>query len=170
MAEFVKIKDFKDCITLGDDDKLVAAIPAGEEDFIIYTNFGDGIRLNTSSIKHQSRNAKGLSLISLRSAEEVVGIDFMESGCDKLVYVTSAGRMKVTDGKLLPLMDRKSDPVALIALDPNEYVIGIGFVSDKDSVVVYKRKSEAVEIPISNIRRACRSMRAIGRRAPGVQR
>lgn len=152
MAEFVKIKDFKDCITLGDDDKLVAAIPAGEEDFIIYTNFGDGIRLNTSSIKHQSRNAKGLSLISLRSAEEVVGIDFMESGCDKLVYVTSAGRMKVTDGKLLPLMDRKSDPVALIALDPNEYVIGIGFVSDKDSVVVYKRKSEAVEIPISNMK------------------
>lgn len=152
MSEFVKIRDFKDCITLSEDDKLVAAIPAGDEDFIIYTNFGDGIRLNTSSIKYQSRNAKGLSLITLRAAEEVVGINFMESGCDKLVYVTSAGRMKVTDGKLLPLMDRKADPLSLIGLDPNEYVVGISFVSNKDSVIVYRRKSDPVEIPISDMK------------------
>lgn len=152
MSEFAKIKDFKDCISLSEDDKLVAAIPAGEEDFIIYTNFGDGIRLNTSSIKYQSRNAKGLSLISLRAAEEVVGINFMETGCDKLVYVTSNGRMKLTDGKLLPLMDRRADPLSLIALDSNEYVVGISFVSQNDSVIVYRRKSEPVEIPIKNIK------------------
>lgn len=152
MSEFAKIKDFKDCITLADDDKLVAAIPAGDEDFIIYTNFGDGIRLNTSSIKHQGKNAKGLSLITLRAGEEVVGINFMASGCDKLVYVTSAGRMKCTDGKLLPLMDRKSDPMSLISLDSNETIVGIGFVSDKDTVIVYKRKSEPVEIPVSSIK------------------
>lgn len=152
MSEFAKIKDFKDCISLSEDDNLVAAIPAGEEDFIIYTNFGDGVRLNTASIKYQSRNARGLSLISLRAAEEVVGINFMEAGCDKLVYVTSSGRMKLTDGKFLPLMDRKSDPISLIALDPNEYVIGISFVSVNDSVVVYRRKSDPVEIPISSMK------------------
>lgn len=152
MSEFAKIKDFKDCITLVEDDKLVAAIPAGDEDFIVYTNFGDGIRLNTASIKHQGKNAKGLSLITLRAGEEVVGINFMASGCDKLVYVTSSGRMKCTDGKLLPLMDRKSEPMSLISLDPNEMVVGISFVSDKDSVVVYRRKSDPIEIPVSSIK------------------
>lgn len=152
MSEFAKIKDFKDVINLSEGDSLVAAIPAGEEDFVIYTNFGDGIRLNTSSIKYQGRNAKGLSLITLRKNEEVVGINFMESGCDKLLYVTSAGRLKMTEGKLLPLMDRRSDPIALIALEPNEYLVGVSFVSVKDSVIIYRRKSEPVELPLTKVK------------------
>jgi DNA gyrase subunit A len=152
MTEFAKIKDFKDCISLGEDDKLVSAIPAGDEDFIIYTNFGDGIRLNTASIKYQSKNARGLPLISLRSGEEVVGINFMEIGCDKLVYVTSAGRMKITDGKLLPVSDRKSEPMALISLEANEYLVGVSFVSQDDSVVVYRRKSEPVVVPLKDMK------------------
>lgn len=151
MTEFAKIKDFKESIILNEDDHLVAAIPAGDEDFIIYTNFGDGIRLNTTDIKYQSRTAKGLSLISLRKGEVVVGIDFLEEGCDKLLYVTTAGRLKMTDGKYLPTMNRKDEPVSLIALDPNEYLVGVGFVSKKDRVVVYKKKSDPVEIPLKDI-------------------
>ena len=151
MTEFAKIKDFKESIVLNEGDHLVAAIPAGDEDFIIYTNFGDGIRLNTTDIKYQSRTAKGLSLISLRKGEIVVGIDFVEEGCDKLLYVTSAGRLKMTDGKYLPTMNRKDEPVSLIGLDPNEYLVGVGFVSEKDRVMIYRKKSDPVEIPLSKI-------------------
>ena len=151
MTEFAKIKDFKESIILNEGDHLVAAIPAGDEDFIIYTNFGDGIRLHTTDIKYQSRTAKGLSLITLRRGEVVVGIDFVEEGCDKLLYVTSAGRMKLTDGKYLPTMNRKDEPVSLIGLEPNEYLVGVGFVSDKDRVVVYRKKSDPIEIPLKNI-------------------
>lgn len=151
MTEFAKIKDFKESIVLNEGDHLVAAIPAGDEDFIIYTNFGDGIRLNTTSIKYQSRTAKGLSLISLRKGEVVVGIDFLEEGCDKLLYVTSAGRLKMTDGKYLPTMNRKDEPISLIGLDPNEYLVGVGFVSEKDRVIIYRKKSDPIEIPLSKI-------------------
>lgn len=151
MSEFAKIKDFKESIILNEGDHLVAAIPAGDEDFIIYTNFGDGVRLNTTDIKYQSRTAKGLSLISLRKGEVVVGIDFLEEGCDKLLYVTSAGRLKMTDGKYLPTMNRKDEPVSLIGLDPNEYLVGVGFVSEKDRVIIYRKKSDPIEIPLDKI-------------------
>lgn len=151
MSEFAKIKDFKESISLNEGDSLVAAIPAGDEEFIIYTNFGDGIRLKSGDIKRQSKDAKGLKLISLRSNEKVVGIDFLEKGCDKLLYITSSGRMKMTEGKLLPLMNRKDEPVSLIALDPNEYLIGVGFVSINDKVVVYRKKSDPVEIKLKDV-------------------
>lgn len=151
MSEFAKIKDFKESITLTEGDSLIAAIPAGDEEFIIYTNFGDGIRLRSTDIKRQSKDAKGLKLITLRSNEKVAGIDFLEKGCDKILYITSAGRLKMTEGRLLPLMNRKDEPLSLIGLDPNEYLIGVGFVSPEDTVVVYRRKGTPVEIPLKNV-------------------
>lgn len=151
MSEFAKIRDFKDCISLNEGDELVTAVPAGDEEFIIYTNFGDGIRLSTTSIKYQGRNAKGLQLISLRKGEAVVGIDFMENDTDQIVYVTSSGRLKLTDSKFFPLMERKSEPLALVNLETNETLVGVGFVSDKDMVEVYRRKSGPVTIPVSMI-------------------
>lgn len=151
MSEFAKIKDFKESITLTEGDSLIAAIPAGDEEFIIYTNFGDGIRLRSTDIKRQSKDAKGLKLITLRSNEKVAGIDFLEKGCDKILYITSAGRLKMTEGRLLPLMNRKDEPLSLIGLDPNEYLIGVGFVSPEDTVVIYRKKGTPVEIPLKNV-------------------
>lgn len=151
MSEFAKIKDFKESITLTEGDSLIAAIPAGDEEFVIYTNFGDGIRLRSTDIKRQSKDAKGLKLITLRANEKVAGIDFLEKGCDKILYITSAGRLKMTEGRLLPLMNRKDEPLSLIGLDPNEYLIGVGFVSPKDTVVVYRKKGTPVEIPLKNV-------------------
>lgn len=151
MSEFAKIKDFKESITLTEGDSLIAAIPAGDEEFIIYTNFGDGIRLRSTDIKRQSKDAKGLKLITLRANEKVAGIDFLEKGCDKILYITSAGRLKMTEGRLLPLMNRKDEPLSLIGLDPNEYLIGVGFVSPEDTVVVYRKKGTPVEIPLKNV-------------------
>lgn len=151
MSEFAKIKDFKESITLTEGDSLIAAIPAGDEEFIIYTNFGDGIRLRSTDIKRQSKDAKGLKLITLRSNEKVAGIDFLEKGCDKILYITSAGRLKMTEGRLLPLMNRKDEPLSLIGLDPNEYLIGVGFVSPEDTVVVYRKKGTPVDIPLKNV-------------------
>ena len=151
MSEFAKIKDFKESITLTEGDSLIAAIPAGDEEFIIYTNFGDGIRLRSTDIKRQSKDAKGLKLITLRANEKVAGIDFLEKGCDKILYITSAGRLKMTEGRLLPLMNRKDEPLSLIGLDPNEYLIGVGFVSPEDTVIVYRKKGTPVEIPLKNV-------------------
>lgn len=159
--EFNNIKDYKEAINLNDGDHLIAAIPCDENDeFIIYTNFGDGIRIHTNEIKRQSRTAKGLSLLSLKNGEKVIGIDFVEEGCDKLLYVTSAGRLKMTEEKYFPLMSRKDEPISLIALDPNEYLVGVGFVNINDKVRVYRRKGDPVDVLLKDVPITSRAARA----------
>ena len=151
--EFVKIKDYKQAIVLGDGDKLVSAIPSlASDEFIIYTNFGDGLRLKTEDIKQYGKNTKGLSLITLKCNEKVVGIDIVDSTRKYLVYMTSAGRVKMTDLKFLPLMKRKDEPLTLLPLENNEYLVGVAAVSKKDIITVYRKKSEPVSLNVKDIK------------------
>lgn len=151
MSEFKKIKDYKEVVILNEGDELVSAIPTGEENFIIYTNFGDGVVLNTKDIRKQGKNSKGSKLISLKAKEEVVGVDFAIKGCDKILYITSSGRMKMTETKYLPVMNKKDEAVSLIALDPNEYLIGIAYVMNDDTVNIYRRKGEPITIDLKDV-------------------
>ena len=151
--EFIKIKDYKQAIVLGDGDKLVSAIPSlASDEFIIYTNFGDGLRLKTEDIKQYGKNTKGLSLITLKCNEKVVGIDIVDSTRKYLVYMTSAGRVKMTDLKFLPLMKRKDEPLTLLPLENNEYLVGVAAVSKKDIITVYRKKSEPVSLNVKDIK------------------
>lgn len=151
--EFVKIKDYKQAIVLGDGDKLVSAIPSlASDEFIIYTNFGDGLRLKTEDIKQYGKNTKGLSLITLKCNEKVVGIDIVDSTRKYLVYMTSAGRVKMTDLKFLPLMKRKDEPLTLLPLENNEYLVGVAAVSKKDIITVYRKKNEPVSLNVKDIK------------------
>lgn len=151
--EFIKIKDYKQAIVLGDGDKLVSAIPSlSSDEFIIYTNFGDGLRLKTDDIKQYGKNTKGLSLITLKCNEKVAGIDIVDSSRKYLVYMTSAGRVKLTDLKFLPLMKRKDEPLTLLPLENNEYLVGVASVSKKDVITAYRKKSEPVIINVKDIK------------------
>ena len=151
IAEFAKIKDFKEAVQLNEGDQLISAIPAMGEEFIIYTNFGDGIRLHTNDIKRQSKNAKGLSLMTLKAGEKVVGIDFLTEGCDRFLYVTSGGRMKMTEEKYFPVMSRKDEPICLIGLESNETLVGVAFIKNRDRVMIYRKKAEPVEVDLKDV-------------------
>lgn len=151
--EFSKIKDYKQAILIDGDDKLVSAIPSLDSDeFIIYTNFGDGIRLKSDDIKLYGKNTKGLSLISLKKNEKVAGIDITDNSRKYLAYITSAGRMKLTELKFLPVMKRKDEPLTLLPLEHNEYLIGVATVSKKDTLLVYRKNSEPTEICVKDLR------------------
>lgn len=152
LHEFKKIKVSTIGISLDEGDKLVSVIPSlDSDDFIIYTNFGDGIRLRTSDFKKYKKTAKGLSMISLRKNEEVKGIDMLYGDKKYLLYITSMGRLKLTEVKYFPAMKRREEPLSLISLDENEVLLGVNGVSKKDILVCYKRKSGAVELPIKDI-------------------
>lgn len=156
--EFIKIKDFKQAILLDDDDRLVSAIPSLDSDeFIIYTNFGDGIRLKSDDIKLYGKNTKGLQLITLKKNEKVAGIDIIDNSRKYLSYITSSGKMKLTDLKFLPVMKRKDEPLTLLPLENNEYLVGISTVSKKDTLLIYKKKSEPVEVPIKELKLTTRT-------------
>lgn len=154
LSEFNKMKDVSIAITLDDNDKLVSAIPSMDtDDFIVYTNFGDGIRLSTMDFKLYKKTAKGLNLMSLRAEEKVVGIDILDGSKKYLVYITSAGRMKLTELKYFPVMKRKDEPLSLIALENNETLLGVHGVtrSEKDIITCFRKKSSPVQVKLKDL-------------------
>lgn len=161
LSEFKKIKTQTMAIALEENDTLVSVIPSLDSDsFIIYTDRGDGIRLETKEFKNYKKTAKGLRMISLRSGEEVCGIDMLYSDKKYILYVTSAGKVKLTEVKYFPVMKRKDEPLSLISLDENEILLGIQGVSMKGNLVCYKRKSGQFSLPIDQIPVTTRIARA----------
>jgi 6-phosphogluconolactonase (cycloisomerase 2 family) len=71
------------------------------------------------------------------------------------LYVTSFGRMKLMklgEGKApSPTSQQNESKLHLIRLDPNEHLVGAGFVSKKDKVVVYREKEDPVEMSVKDI-------------------
>lgn len=152
IKEFSKIKVSTMAIGLEDGDELVSAIPSLDgDDFIVYTNFGDGIRLATDDFKQYKKTARGLRLLSLRKEEEVVGIDLLYAERKYLLYITSSGRVKLTESKYFPVMKRKQEPLTLISLNKGEKLLGVVGVQKTDTLVAYRKKSDPEELDVDSI-------------------
>lgn len=152
LSEFKNLDDQKVSITLNDGDKLVSAIPSLEtDDIILYTNFGDGLRLSIKEFKLYGKAAKGLPLINLKQNEKVIGIDILDGEKDKLVYLTSSGKLKMTKEEYLPVMKRKDDPLALISLDNNEQLVSISSVNGTEKIICYRKKSNPEIIDLKTV-------------------
>lgn len=161
LSEFSKIKDFKPAITLDEGDALVSAFPAVDTDeFIIYTNMGDGVRLSGEDIKLYGKAAKGLRLLTLKDGETVSGVNIVNPKANKLLFITSAGRMKMTELKYLPVMKRKDDVISLINLDKNETLVGVVACSKKNTIEVFRKKSGPIKIALSDVPVTSRAAKA----------
>ena len=152
LSEFKNLNDQKISITLNEGDRLVSAIPSIDtDDFIVYTNFGDGIRLSTKEFKLYGKTAKGLNLLSLKQNEKVVGIDILDGEKKKLVYITSSGRLKMTKEEYFPVMKRKDEPLSLLSLENGEQLIGVYSVNGEEDVVCYRKKSKPVTVSLKDV-------------------
>ena len=161
LSEFSKIKDFKPAITLDEGDALVSAFPALDTDeFIIYTNMGDGVRLSGEDIKLYGKAAKGLRLLTLKDGEKVSGVNIVNPKANKLLFITSAGRMKMTELKYLPVMKRKDDVISLINLEKNETLVGVVACSKKNTIEVFRKKSAPIKIALSDVPVTSRAAKA----------
>jgi DNA gyrase subunit A len=155
ISEFKKITDFKVGITLNSDDEVASALfsfDKSSKDCIICTNLGDGIRIPISDIKTLGKQAKGVRQISLKDDEYVVNACRISPNKKLLFYITSSGRIKLTEIRYFPVMQRKDEPLSLIGLDKNETLVGISSVTKNDTVIVYRKNSEPVEISLKDIK------------------
>lgn len=158
----IKIKEFKgitgsrNSITLNDGDEVVSALFAMEDDssdIIIYTNKGYGIRIPINDIKIYGKAAKGSRQIQLKENEFVINSNVIDPLRKTLFYITSAGRMKITQEKYFPRMKKTDEPLQLITLENNETLLYILSVSHKkDTVRVYFKNKEPVEYKLSNLK------------------
>ena len=159
MSEFNKISDYKIGITLNPGDEVAAALFSFDnsvKDIVICTNIGNGIRLAISNIKTSGKSAKGVQQISLKDEECVVNACTINPKKKLLFYVTSAGKVKVTDIKYFPVMTRKDDTLPLITLDKNETLVGVSSAGKNDIAMIYRKHSDPVQIEIKNVKATTR--------------
>lgn len=154
ISEFKKISNYKVGITLNDDDEVAMAMFAFDrslKDIVIYTNLGNGIRLPITEIRTLGKQAKGIKQIDLKDGEYVVNASKISANKKLLFYITSSGRVKLTELKYFPVMQRKDKLVPLIQLNANESLVGISSVSKNDTVMVYRKHSEPVELSLKDL-------------------
>lgn len=163
MDAFLKSKTELLVTSTDEGNELVIVLGAMEntsKDIILYTNFGDGIRLSISSLKTFGRAAKGSSVVKLRPGEEIVGASKIIPEKDYLFYLTSSGKAKLTKLEYFPVMDKKDVPLALISLGQKETLVGIASVNENDVVKIYRKENDPVEIEIGKVKVTTRVAKA----------
>ena len=163
MTSFLKLKTDMLATITDDDNELVTVLGVKEgnyEDIIMYTNFGDGIRIDLSSIKVYGRAAKGASIITLRPNEVITGASVIKEDKEFLFYITSSGKAKLTKSEYFPVMKKKDLPLPLINLNSNEELIGVCAVDPKDTVRIYRKLSDPIEIAMKDVKITTRVAKA----------
>lgn len=140
-------------MNVDDGDELVDVLflENDKDDIIIYTNIGDGIRVPVSEVNTYKRVTKGTKFMKLRKTEEVAGVSLISAKDEYLIYFTSGGKAKATKLELLPTMSRKDESLPLISLEGNERLVTILSGNKDDTVRVYKKISEFIDVPVSDI-------------------
>lgn len=143
----------KRVLALEDTDRLVSAIytPSPKYDIIVFTNLGDGIRLDLEDIPTQMCPSKGQKCLVVRKMEYACGAKLIMPDEKYLIYVTTSGKVKRTEMKYFPVMKRKDPSLPLINLDDNEKLVSIVGAKDDQSICIYRKLSDPVDIKIADI-------------------
>lgn len=154
LSDFKKLTGIKSGIKLDPDDEVATAIFTINEsakDVIISTNQGNGIRLPINEFRTYGTMAKGLPMLILKEDEYVVKASKVTPKKNYFFYITSEGKMKLTEVKLFPTMKRLNETTHLIQLSNKEVLVGISCVGEQDSVMLFKQKSEPETILVKDI-------------------
>lgn len=157
LDKFDKVKNAATAIKLNDGDELVyttlvKADKHKKDSMMIFTDKGNGIRISVSDIPEYGVATKGLKQVTLENDEVVAGASYVPAKAKLFLYVTNNGKLKLTEARYLPIMDRKSAPVNFLPLEGNEKLRLIKVVDEYDTdLVVYKKSSDPVWVPIKDI-------------------
>lgn len=151
LEEYVKTKKKSGiaAISIKEDDELVSVALVKDEDIILLTKNGMGIRFASSEIGATSRTTMGIKGITLKDEDEIVSMLPVRNLNDKLAIFANSGLGKKIDLKELPVQKRAGK--GLICYKGNDIACG-ALVEDNDNVLVVGKTNgicvSATEIPL----------------------
>ncbi len=132
-------------ISLQEGDEVVAVqATTGDNDLVMFTRNGQGIRFKESDVRPMGRDTRGVRGIRLREGDEVVAAACVSEG-DELLLVTSGGYGKRTKVAEFPLRNRGGIGVKAMKLTRvRGVVVGAlavsagdeAFVTSSDGIVI----------------------------------
>jgi DNA gyrase subunit A len=141
-------------INLADDDELVAVRTTnGENDMLLFTKKGQGIRFSEGDLRPMGRATQGVRGIKLRSGDEVVGAA-SNTEAEEVLIMTSRGFGKRTLMDQFPKQNRGGIGVKAMKLTkPRGTLIGARAVSKEMEVFLISSTGIGIRTKVSSISR-----------------
>ena len=150
-------------IALRDNDELVRAVfTSGEDDILMVTRNGSGIRFSEEEVRAMGRDAAGVRGMRLRQGDEVVSCDVVGTETD-VIIVTDAGYGKRTKSEHFHRQGRGGQGVRAIKLTAVRGRVVAAFMAALDDQILLVSSGGVV------IRTGVREIAAQGRDATGVR-
>ncbi len=150
-------------IALRDGDELVRVVPtAGDDDILVVSQAGMGIRFAEADVRAMGRDAAGVRGMRLRAGDAVVSCDVVQPDKDVLI-VTDAGFGKRTKTDHFGRQGRGGQGVRAIKLTARRGQVVAAFMAGLDDEILLVSSGGVV------IRTAVREIAAQGRDATGVR-
>ncbi len=123
-------------INLRDDDELVRVIPtSGDDEILIVSAAGQGIRFSEHDVRPMGRTAGGVRGMRMRPEDHVVGADSVAEGAE-LLTVTDAGYGKRTEVDEFSPQGRGGQGVRAHKLHADRGRVVSGFLASADDDVL----------------------------------
>ena len=142
-------------INLREGDSLASVCLIKDEDIILLTKDGMGIKFNSLDIGATSRTTIGIKGIAMKDSDEVVAALPVRNKNDKLAVFTSTGAGKKLDLAELPVQKRGGKGlICHKATATAGTIAGAALVSDEDNILLCGNKTgiciSATEIPATS--------------------
>ena len=150
-------------LALRDNDELVSAVfTSGDDDILMVTRNGSGIRFSEQEVRSMGRDAAGVRGMRLRQGDELVSCDVVSEDRD-VIIVTDAGYGKRTKSEHFHRQGRGGQGVRAIKLTAARGRVVAAFMAGLDDQILLVSSGGVV------IRTGVREIAAQGRDATGVR-
>jgi DNA gyrase, A subunit len=150
-------------IDIRDDDELIAVRnTSGDDDMLMVSRLGQGIRFHENGVRPTGRNTSGVRGMRLRKGDELISMDVARDDSD-LFLVTDNGYGKRTPIVEWRVQGRGGQGVIAIKLtDRKGYLVGVRMVRDNHEIMLQSREGVMIRMAAADISRQ-------GRTATGVR-
>lgn len=149
---------------LREDDALsFCGVSSGQDDIVIATAFGQGIRFNEKEVRPMGRQAAGVIGIRLRDGDSVVGMEIIDDENKNILFATQNGYGKRTRVGDFRVAHRGGLGVRTIPTDRrNGEVVGLVIVSESSHILLIDDAGKIIHL-------LPKEVRTMGRQAKGVR-
>ena len=134
-----------------DDDLITVKATSGDQEVILGTRLGQGIRFKESDVRPTGRTSMGVRGIHLNDDDEVIGMDLITEG-DQLLVVTENGLGKRTNLSEFNVQNRGGKGVKLYRFTSKTgHIIGIKVINEEEEVLLITSEGIIIRLRVKEI-------------------
>ena len=146
-------------VKLKDDDEIVDISFINDEDYIIATHEGLGIRISTTELAPTGRVTQGVIGIKLGKNDYVVSGTKVLNNTTNLVTITEKGYIKQTNIAEYPLCNRATKGSALQKIEDDDFLAAILTLAPEDKEIIVICKKKCIKFSTNEIQLSSRPTR-----------